>query len=221
MPSPPPAFWLWDSARRRSWSRTSTNLGRPGSSTEKFISERKAGGSLHFPSHLWVAPRDGEVVGQLEIPRLGVSVIVVEGADPGDLKHAVGHITGTSLPGAPGNVGIAGHRDTFFRPLRFTQRGDKIELRTLRGTYRYRVISTTLVQPADVQVLNPSGRDTLTLVTCYPFYYLGPAPERFIVRAERRIGNEQSSGRPMGTSTACRRTSSPQANGCRELGLTD
>jgi sortase A len=114
--------------------------------------------------------------------------MVVEGADPGDLKHAVGHITGTSLPGEPGNVGIAGHRDTFFRLLRFTQRGDKIALRTLRGTYRYRVISTTLVQPADVQVLNPIGRDTLTLVTCYPFYYVGPAPERFIVRAERLIG---------------------------------
>ena len=135
-----------------------------------------------------VAPRNGEVVGQLEIPRLGVFVMVVEGADPGDLKHAVGHITGTSLPGEPGNVGIAGHRDTFFRLLRFTQRGDKIALRTLRGTYRYRVISTTLVQPADVQVLNPIGRDTLTLVTCYPFYYVGPAPERFIVRAERLIG---------------------------------
>jgi sortase A len=134
-----------------------------------------------------VAPRDGEVIGQLEIPRLGVFVIVVEGADPGDLKHAVGHISGTPLPGESGNVGIAGHRDTFFRPLRFTQRGDKIVLRTLRGTYRYRVISTTLVRPADVQVLNPIGRDTLTLVTCYPFYYVGPAPERFIVRAERLI----------------------------------
>jgi sortase A len=135
-----------------------------------------------------VAPRNGEVVGQLEIPRLGVFVMVVEGAEPGDLKHAVGHITGTSLPGEPGNVGIAGHRDTFFRPLRFTQRGDRIALRTLRGTYRYRVIFTTLVRPADVQVLNPIGRDALTLVTCYPFYYVGPAPERFIVRAERLIG---------------------------------
>jgi len=135
-----------------------------------------------------VAPRAGEVIGQLEIPRLGVFVIVVEGADPGDLKHAVGHITGTSLPGESGNVGIAGHRDTFFRPLRFTQPGDRIALRTLRGTYRYRVISTTLVQPTEVQVLNPIGRDALTLVTCYPFYYVGPAPERFIVRAERLIG---------------------------------
>ena len=134
-----------------------------------------------------VAPHEGEVVGQLEIPRLGVSVVVVEGADSGDLKHAVGHITGTSLPGESGNVGIAGHRDTFFRPLRFAQRGDRIALRTLRGTYRYRVTSTTLVRPADVQVLNPIGRDALTLVTCYPFYYVGPAPERFIVRAERLI----------------------------------
>lgn len=148
--------------------------------------ERKAKPPDPIPPE--VAPHEGQVIGELEIPRLGVSVIVVEGAESGDLKHAVGHIIGTSLPGESGNVGIAGHRDTFFRPLRFTQRGDKIALRTLRGTYRYRVISTTLVQPTDVQVLNPIGRDALTLVTCYPFYYLGRAPQRFIVRAERLTG---------------------------------
>jgi len=192
---------------------------RPGTSIENFISERKAKGSTSDPIAPVVTRRDGEVVGQLEIPRLGVFVIVVEGADPGDLKHAVGHITGTSLPGESGNVGIAGNRDTFFRPLRFTQRGDKIALRTLRGTYRYRVISRTLVRPADVQVLNSIGRDTLTLVTCYPFYYVGPAPERFIVRAERLTGNEQSSGRSTGTSTKRRRTASCVARDWRSFRL--
>lgn len=136
-----------------------------------------------------LVPRDGEVVGKLEIPRLNISVMVVEGADNGDLKHAVGHITGTVLPGEAGNVGIAGHRDSFFRPLRLVQLNDEIELRTLGGAYRYRVVSTSVVQPEDVRVLDSTGRDTLTLVTCYPFYYVGPAPERFIVRAERLSGD--------------------------------
>src|SRR5580658_11275157 len=135
-----------------------------------------------------VAPHEGEVVGQLEIPRLGVSVVVVEGADSGDLKHAVGHITGTSLPGESGNVGIAGHRDTFFRPLRSIQLDDTITVSTLQGASRYRVVSTNVVRPEDIQVLYPTGRDSLTLVTCFPFDYVGSAPKRFIVRADRAPG---------------------------------
>ena len=134
------------------------------------------------------APENGGVVGRLEIARLGVSVMVVEGVDDSDLKRAVGHIPGTALPGEPGNVGIAGHRDTFFRPLRSIQRDDTITLSTLQGTYRYRVVSTKVVRPEDIQVLYPTGRDSLTLVTCFPFYYVGSAPKRFIVRAERTPG---------------------------------
>jgi sortase A len=130
-------------------------------------------------------PENGGVVGRLEIPRIGVSVMVVEGADDNDLKRAVGHIPGTALPGEPGNVGIAGHRDTFFRPLRSIQRDDTITLRTLQGAYRYRVVSTNVVRPEDIEVLYPTGRDCLTLVTCFPFDYVGSAPKRFIVRAER------------------------------------
>ncbi len=130
-------------------------------------------------------PENGGVVGRLEIPRLGVSVMVVEGADDSDLKRAVGHIPGTALPGEPGNVGIAGHRDTFFRPLRSIQRDDTITLRTLQGAYRYRVVSTNVVRPEDIEVLYPSGHDCLTLVTCFPFDYVGSAPKRFIVRADR------------------------------------
>lgn len=130
-------------------------------------------------------PVSGAVVGRLEIPRIGVSVMVVEGVDDEDLKRAAGHIPGTPLPGQPGNVGIAAHRDTFFRPLRSIRRDDVITLSTLRGAYRYRVVSTKIVKPDAVQVLNPTGRDTLTLVTCFPFYYIGSAPNRFIVRADR------------------------------------
>ena len=129
-------------------------------------------------------PRDGAVVGRLEIPRLGVSVMVVEGVDDGDLNRAAGHIPGTAFPGQTGNVGIAAHRDTFFRPLRNVKADDTISLQTLRGTYRYRVVSTSIVNPDDVRVLDPTGGSTLTLVTCYPFYYIGSAPRRFIVRAQ-------------------------------------
>jgi sortase A len=128
------------------------------------------------------------VVGRLEIPRLGVSVMVVEGVDDSDLKRAVGHIPRTALPWESGNVGIAGHRDTFFRPLRSIQRDDAITVSTFHGAYSYRVVSTSVVRPEDIQVLYPAGRDSLTLVTCFPFEYVGAAPKRFIVRAERTPG---------------------------------
>ena len=125
------------------------------------------------------------VIGRMEVERLGVSVIVMEGTSGKTLRRAVGHIAGTGLPGQPGNVGIAGHRDTFFRPLRNIQGGDIITLTTPRDMYRYRVVSTEIVDPDNVAVLNPDRNEILTLVTCYPFYFLGSAPQRFIVRAAR------------------------------------
>lgn len=130
-------------------------------------------------------PKDGETVGRLEIPRLRLSVMVVEGVDQGDLRRAAGHIPGTALPGEPGNVGIAAHRDTFFRPLNSIRANDTIQFRTLSTAYRYRVVSTKIVKPSDVQVLRSTGDNSLTLVTCYPFQYVGSAPERFIVHAIR------------------------------------
>jgi sortase A len=135
-------------------------------------------------SSIAAVPKHG-VVGSLQIPRVGVSVIVVEGSDDSDLKRAVGHIPGTALPWNSGNVGLAGHRDTFFRPLRSIQRDDSITMTTLQGEYRYRVVSTGIVGPDDTQVLYPTGHDSLTLVTCFPFEYIGSAPKRFIVHAER------------------------------------
>jgi len=139
-----------------------------------------------------LAVREGAGLGRLEIPRIGVSVMVVEGAGTDDLRKAVGHIPGTALPGQHGNLAIAGHRDTFFRPLRLIQADDVITLRTITGTYRYRVVSTQVVTPQDVQVLYPTKRDTLTLVTCFPFYYVGAAPKRFIVRARRLTGQDSA-----------------------------
>jgi sortase A len=135
------------------------------------------------PAQPVVAP-DG-LIGRIEILRLGVSVIVVEGIGTAALRRAVGHIPGTGLPGHPGNVGIAAHRDTFFRPLRNIRNDDIITLTTVAGEFRYRVVSTKVVNPSDIAVLDPDGNEILTLVTCYPFYFVGSAPDRFIVRAER------------------------------------
>jgi len=125
------------------------------------------------------------LIGRLEIPRLGLSVVFVEGDDPKTLRRAVGHIPGTPLPGDPGNIALTGHRDTFFRPLRKIRPNDIIVVTTLQGEYRYRVVSTKIVDPDNVSVLDPSDHQILTLVTCYPFYFVGSAPDRFIVRAER------------------------------------
>jgi sortase A len=136
-------------------------------------------------------PAKQSVIGRLEIPRLKLAVMVREGADEGTLSRAVGHIPGTALPGNIGNVGLAGHRDTFFRALRNIRGGDLIDLQTTAGTYRYLVKSTRIVTPRDVSVLQASGGETLTLVTCYPFYYVGSAPRRFIVHATQVGANPQ------------------------------
>ncbi|MBI4455012.1 MAG: class D sortase [Acidobacteria bacterium] len=128
---------------------------------------------------------DGALIGRIDIPRIGVTAIVLEGANAAILRRAVGHISGTALPGQPGNVAIAGHRDTFFRPLRDIRTNDEIALTTPDGSYHYRVESTRVVEPDETVVLQASLEPILTLVTCYPFYFVGPASQRFIVRASR------------------------------------
>jgi sortase A len=126
------------------------------------------------------------LVGKIEIPRLNISAIVKEGVDERTLDLAAGHIPHTALPGQTGNVGVAAHRDTLFRNLKDVRRDDKITLTTLDGEYVYRVVSFQIVQPTDVSVLDSSPDEkTLTLVTCYPFYFVGYAPKRFIVRARQ------------------------------------
>lgn len=132
-----------------------------------------------------VAVTAGGLIGRIEIPRLGLSEVVIEGSDAATLRRAVGHVPGTPLPGQAGNVAITGHRDSFFRPLRKIRQDDLIRLTTLQGEYLYRVVSTGIVNPGDVEVLDSYGGQVLTLVTCYPFYFVGRAPQRFIVRAER------------------------------------
>jgi len=129
-------------------------------------------------------PSAGSAVAMLAIPRLGMSTVVVEGAGEHELKLGPGHVRGTSLPGDGGNVGVAGHRDTFFRPLRLIGKNDTIQMTTHDREYLYKVVSTEIVRPEDVRVLYPTGREVLTLITCYPFDFVGAAPKRFIVRAE-------------------------------------
>lgn len=125
------------------------------------------------------------LIGRIEIAHLGLSAIVMEGDGRRTLRRAVGHIPGTALPGQHGNMALTGHRDTFFRPLRNIRLDDIILLTTLQGQYRYRVRSTQVVTPDTVSVLDPGRSEMLTLITCHPFYFVGAAPNRFIVRAER------------------------------------
>jgi sortase A len=127
-------------------------------------------------------------IGVLKIPRLGLTVPVLEGTDEFTLNRGVGHVAGTALPGERGNVAIAGHRDGFFRVLKDVTAGDRIRLVTLWQTVDYTVQETRIVEPEDVRVLEPTGTPVLTLLTCYPFYYVGSAPKRFVVRAGLNAG---------------------------------
>jgi sortase A len=121
----------------------------------------------------------------LRIRRIGLEVPILEGTDDWTLNRAAGHIEDTAAPGADGNCGIAGHRDGFFRPLKDVVAGDVIEIETPRGVTAYRIERTWIVGPEDVSVLDPTPVSAVTLVTCYPFYFVGSAPQRYIVRAVR------------------------------------
>jgi len=134
----------------------------------------------------------GDVLGRLEIPRLGMSVAVLHGTNSRILRLGAGHIEGTALPGEKGNSAIAGHRDTFFRTLKGIRENDEIHLQTATGLFRYEVDWMKVVAPDDTSVLAPSSESALTLVTCYPFYFLGAAPQRFVVHAHALAGTALS-----------------------------
>ena len=114
-----------------------------------------------------------------------MSIAVLQGTNSRMLRRGAGHIETTPLPGEPGNSGIAGHRDTFFRGLKDIRKDDQIQFQTATGLFRYEVDWARVVEPNDITALEPSREDTLTLVTCYPFYFVGPAPKRFVVRAHQ------------------------------------
>ncbi len=136
------------------------------------------------PSAKQMAAESG-VVGRIKVPKMGIDVAIFEGSDGKTLRRGAGHLPLSAFPGEPGNVAISAHRDTFFRPLRHIEPGDRVEVQTLDGVYDYEVEWTRIVAPTDVEVVDPTPEPSLTLITCYPFYYVGNAPQRFIVRARQ------------------------------------
>ena len=131
------------------------------------------------------ALKKGDVLGLMDIPRLGLSVAVLQGTSSRTLRLGVGHLESTPLPGEAGNSAIAGHRDTFFRDLKDIRPKDEIQLQTATALFRYEVDWVKVVEPDDLSVLAPSSESAITLVTCYPFYLVGPAPRRFVVHAHQ------------------------------------
>jgi sortase A len=135
------------------------------------------------------------MIGRLSIPRLEVSGMIAEGVADRTLDRAIGHVPGTPYPGEAGNFSLAGHRDTFFRGLRSARKGDRIKVSTADGTFTYRVSRMRVVGPRSVEVLRNQKHPTLTLVTCYPFHYIGPAPQRWVVQADLVEPGPQSQAR--------------------------
>jgi sortase A len=163
---------------------------------DRQIRDRRAASEGTPQSESSASARDGfaapdGLIGRIEIPRLLLSSVVIEGIGRTNLRRVVGHIPGTALPGQAGNVGLAGHRDTLFRPLKDLRIKDEIRFSTLSGDFKYEVESLRIVEPDNVGVLAPSSENVLTLVTCYPFFYIGAAPKRFVVRA-RQVSSPQT-----------------------------
>ncbi|HVN76528.1 MAG TPA: class D sortase [Thermoanaerobaculaceae bacterium] len=137
----------------------------------------------------------GDPLGWIAIPRLGVRSVIVEGDDDLTLSFAAGHVPGTALPGAPGNAALAGHRDSVFSGLAHVRDGDVVLVTTPSARYRYVVSSTEVVGPDDVSALDAGGGTSLTLITCFPFRYVGPAPRRYVVRARLAPGEVSGEAR--------------------------
>jgi len=187
-----PFAWMEDATPGQS-----TQAGRPGLSGEP-----APGGSLTAPQSSGHSALDGlagstsqrqtrrahilngSLLGRIEIPRINLSAMIMEGTESSTLQLAVGHLPGTPLPGDPGNVDLAAHRDTFFRGLRKVHTGDLITMSTVSGDlFRYRVDSTAVVLPDDMEALKGSNGAGINLITCYPFNFIGKAPKRFVVHA--------------------------------------
>jgi len=204
-------FWGWSEARYTVWQDWGNwvfnrELHRQSSSTADYLNEKKDQFSAEVRAWLGLrtvptapppkvsgpspgvprlSPENNALIGRLTIPRLHLTAAVREGAGEDTLAVALGHIPATALPGQKGNVGIAGHRDKLFRSLREIRKNDRIEFETLTGSYVYEVDSLQIVKPSDVSVLKAGNSPEITLVTCYPFYYVGSAPDRYIVKAHQ------------------------------------
>ena len=157
----------------------------------RFQAQRAAEFAEKAMAYAPVTVRSGGLVGMLDVPRLKLTTPVIEGDDDKTLKRAVGHLPDTPLPWQDGNSALAGHRDGLFRPLKDIKIGDEIRFRTSREELRYRVTATSIVKPDDVSVLEKRKKPSLTLITCYPFYYVGNAPKRFIIHASREDSSRE------------------------------
>ena len=187
---------------RRSEQQFAEQMAKAHQKPPALVSPAKVESAPAKPARNTSAPVPAEhspLIGKIEIPRVNVAAVVREGVDAGTLDRAVGHVPGTAMPGEDGNLALAAHRDRYFRGLRNIRLGDQIRVETTEGVYEYVVDSTRIVPPTEVSVLNPTPEPSITLITCYPFTFIGPAPERFIVRG-RRV-DAQSNAKPSGTET--------------------
>ena len=155
------------------------------SQVEQMISIDRPPAPVERPPDAFTPPQQGEIIGRVDIPRIKLSAAVAEGDDESTLGKAVGHLPDTPFPWQrQGNVALAAHRDGLFRPLEKIRLNDDVRVVTARGEYHYRVKKTHIVDPDDVWVIAPTDTPTITLITCYPFSFVGNAPRRFIVQAE-------------------------------------
>jgi Ca-activated chloride channel family protein len=189
------AFQVYGSHKLRSLAKESSGSSSSAASASSSSSASAAATASSFQPHM------GDVLGRMEIPRLNISAVIVEGSDDESLKLGPGHVPGTALPGEQGNVAIAGHRNTHFLPLKEVQAGDKISLTTPRGNMDYAVQYVEIVSPDDVDPINPTSDSELTLITCYPFFYVGSAPERFIVHAKSTAAAQEAAAKPQSPGT--------------------
>ena len=187
---------LWSRAVLRSWAfqstesrklATATSVPEAGPALIPSQEKRATPPGARAPTKAKASKARVASLGRIEIPRLGVRAMVAEGTDARTLDLAVGHIAATARPGSPGNCGLAGHRDTFFRGLEGVRAGDRVSFTTPGRTYTYQVEWSRVVEPDRVDTLEPTKVPSLTLVTCYPFTFVGRAPKRFVVRA-RQVG---------------------------------
>src|SRR5580704_6982648 len=196
------AFQVYGSHKLRSLAKEpSSSSSSAGSASSSSTSPSASPSGSAATTRSSYQPHMHDVLGRLEIPRLNISAVIVEGSDDESLKLGPGHVPGTALPGELGNVAIAGHRNTHFLPLKEVQTGDKISVTSPRGNMEYAVQYVEIVSPGDVDAINPTDDSQLTLITCYPFFYVGSAPERFIVHAKSIAPAQEAAVKPQSPET--------------------
>lgn len=177
-------FWVAGCAGIGWWAWVAVEAKRFQARESRFFDQTRQSVLAKVDRNMPAPPPDPSLVARLDIPRLGLSTIVREGVSARVLEYSAGHVPGTALPGERGNIAIAAHRDSFFRDLRKVVPNDLIRLETFHGEQDYKVSWIRIVDPEDTAVIQPTKSRALTLITCYPFYFVGPAPMRYVIRAD-------------------------------------